>query len=147
MWIINIKSILCILIFVIYLIFKISKKSCFDYVHFQRTFLINFNKGWAIFAKFLIYRYIMLIMFKKSRISNRFKKIDYLIVLIIIFLKMWIRSLILWNVFNVLIKFTKNLNFLKDNNNLIHSILKKKWSRKNLNWFLKFKIFLKKSFI
>ena len=59
----------CMFILITHLIFKISKENCSDCVYRHIIFSINLENERIISEKFLIYRRVMLIIFKKAYIS------------------------------------------------------------------------------
>ena len=71
---------LCIVVFMMHFIFKISKDKFFISIHFQFILLMNLVNDFVNFVKFFIHRLIMFITFRKSRIFENFIDLKYFII-------------------------------------------------------------------
>lgn len=141
------KLISCIFVLITHLIFKISKNNCFDWIYFHSIFFVNRDKDLIIFAKFFIHRFVIFIVFKNLFTFNWFVDVNYYVILIIFFWKIYTLFSILCITLKILIFVTNNWNFLNNNKKFIYSTLRKKWFYRKQKRFSKFQNLSKKSFI
>ena len=130
-----------------YLIRRISNNSYSKLVHRNITFLVSLVSGLDSSAQFFTYLLVISTTSRNILILYQSYKVGYLIIFLIRFSRIRIRSLTQCVISSVLIIFINSLSFLNDSRKRAYFTRGKKYIRRNSYYLLKFQNSPKKLFM